>query len=94
MTIYESKYRNRLIDWDKTFPELDKMSLIKVFIAIVASCTPENLWYSNKETIASIAWRWQIAISTVKAALAILEEKLFLTRKTRGVYIVNKEYLV
>jgi len=85
---------SKLINWDKTFPELDKMSVMKVFIAIVASCTDEYLWYSNKETIASIAWRWQIAVSTVKAALAILEEKLFLTRKSRGVYTVNKEYLV
>lgn len=85
---------SNLINWDKAFPELDKMSAMKVFIAIVSACTDEYLWYSNKETIAAIAWRWQIAVSTVKAALAILEEKLFLTRKTRGVYIVNKEYLV
>jgi len=93
MIIYESNYRNRLILWDKVFPELNQMSLIRVFVALVSSCTEEAIWYSNKDTIAAVAWRWQMSVSTVKYAIGQLNKLGFISNTSRGVYEINKEYL-
>ena len=85
---------NILINWEKVFPKLDKMSLIKVYIAIVAGKTEDDVWYSNEESISRIAWRYQMAGSTVKYAISELVKKKLIKHKTRGVYVIDKKYLV
>lgn len=83
----------KLIDWDKTLLILNKLSLIRVFIAIVSSSTDDLKWYSNEETRAQIAWRWQIGPSTVKYAINKLTTLKVIELSKRGVYTINKEYL-
>lgn len=89
---------NKLINWDKVFPILDKMSSFKVYIGIVAGITEahdgEYLWFSTKETRDRVGWRWQIAESTVKGAIKHLTVLKIVKIKSRGIYIINKEYLV
>lgn len=89
---------NVLINWDKVFPILDKMSSLKVYIGIVAGIVEaqdgEYLWFSIEESRDRIAWRYQIAESTVKGAIKHLAVLKIIKVKSRGIYIINKEYLV
>lgn len=83
-----------LINWDKIITIVDQISIIKVFISIVSSIDDELKWYSNIETRAKIEWRWQLAASTVKVALTKLTEISLITTTSRGIYQVNKKFLV
>lgn len=85
---------NKLINWDKVFLLLDQSSVMKVFMAIVAEADSLMKWYSNVETRARIEWRWQLAPSTVKVAIRVLKELHLIVSTSRGVYEVNKEYLM
>lgn len=88
---------NILINWEKVFPIIDKMSVFKVYIGIVSGITEDYkgdfLWFSNEENRRRVGWRWQIAESTVKVAISHLTKLNLIKVQNRGTYIVNKEYL-
>jgi len=84
---------NHLINWDMALPVLGKLSLVQVYIAIVALSDNEGKWYSNEESRAAITWRWQIASSTVKTALRALKEESLILTNSRGAYTLNKKFL-
>jgi hypothetical protein len=84
----------RLIaNWDLVLSQLDHLSHIRVFLTIVSLTDDKLIWYSNTETRGRISWRWQMAPSTVKYAIAQLVKKGFLVSLSRGVYKVDKKYL-
>lgn len=85
---------SKLINWEKVLPKLDKMSLVYVYTGIVSGVTEKYVWYSNEDTVAKIAWRYQMAPSTVKYAIGKLAKLGLITHKTRGVYIVKKNNLL
>jgi len=83
----------KLIQWEKVLLLLDQMALLRVYSTIVASMDDDYTWYSNLESRSKIEWRWQMADSTVKYAIAKLVEKGLLARKLRGVYIISKQFI-
>jgi hypothetical protein len=82
----------RLVNWEAALPLMDQMSVLRVYTTIV-SYTSET-FYSTNENRSKIAWRWQMSPNTVKYAIAQLAEKNFLKREGRGVYKVNKDFLI
>lgn len=83
-----------LINWYAVFPQIDQLAIIRVYLVIVSNMDDNYIWYSNKESRAQIEWRWQMAESTVKYAIAQLKKKGFLKVRTRGIYEVSREYLL
>lgn len=86
--------KQHLIDWDATFPVLNKYSLLKVFIGIVTMADDDLKWYSNEESRAKIQWRFQISPSTVKIAISKLKDCGVITSTVRGIYKLDKKYLI
>ena len=84
---------SKLVNWDAVLPILDQVSFIRVYLTIVSVADLERKWYSTKESRADIEWRWQMAQSTVKYAIAQLTKKGLLNTQSRGVYIIEKKYL-
>ena len=91
---YGTNMKTQIINWDKVLLLLDQSSVIKVFMAIVAEADHLLKWYSNIETRARIEWRWQLAPSTVKAAINKLKHHHLIITTSRGVYEVNKKFLM
>lgn len=84
---------SKLIDWESVLPKLDTMALVNTYAGIISGITEKYTWYSNEDTVTKIAWRYQMASSTVKYAIGKLVEKKLIKHKTRGVYVVDKKYL-
>ena len=81
------------IYWEIVLPVIDQVSIIRVYLSVVSSCTDDYKWYSNQESRSRIGWRWQMAPSTVKYAISQLVKKGFLRSESRGIYSVDKKYL-
>ena len=84
----------KLINWDTALPLLDAISILRVYITLVAASDEDYLWYSTEDNRAKIAWRWQMSPNTVKYALSQLVKKGFLRSESRGVYSVDKRFIL
>lgn len=86
--------KRELINWELVLPLVDKISVLRVYITVVSLCTRDYKWYSNEDNRAKVAWRWQMSPSTVKYALAQLVKKGFLQSESRGIYSVDKRFII
>lgn len=84
----------KFINWDKVSQVINKISALRTYMYIVESSTDDLLWYSNLESVAKIAWRTQNAVSTIKYAIKNLVDINLISTKSRGIYSVNKDYLI
>jgi len=84
----------KIVNWDVVLPLLNQLSYVRVYQTVISLTDDNHIWYSNKESRARISWRWQMAPSTVKYAIAQLVKKGFLESVQRGVYRVDKSYLI
>lgn len=85
---------SKLINWNTVLPLLDQLAVIRVYLSIVSSMDDDRRWYSNKESRTRIEWRWQMSPSTVKYSISQLTKKGFLRSESRGIYTVDKKYLL
>ena len=85
--------KKAMINWELALPLIEKMSVLRVYISVVSLCTHDYKWYSNEDNRTKVAWRWQMAQSTVKYALTQLVKKGFLQSESRGIYSVDKRFI-
>jgi hypothetical protein len=84
----------RLINWDKVIPVIKKMSELRTYEGIVTQSIEDYQWFSTLENRSRIEWTYQLQPSTVKLAINHLSKTDLLTSKSRGIYVLNKNYLL